>query len=201
MRSSRRQRADDPIRRARPAPIGRLALAQTNPLREGLQRRDGRSAIDNGSSLIPSFNHLIVTDFDAIEAYEAAIDRLSNQEDARMLESFRDDHRRHVERLSALVREAGYEPIQHADLHRFVTKGKVMIGGLMGDDAILRAMLSNESETNEAYDAAGLPREIAPEARLLLAHCLDDERRHREWLERRITLTPKGEPVFPPLAG
>lgn len=157
--------------------------------------------LDSGSPLLSSFNRLIVTDYDAIEAYEAAIERLGNVEDARMLESFRDDHRRHIERLAEIVRDAGFQPVQHADLHRFVTKGKVVIGGLMGDDAILRAMLSNESETNEAYERVGLPRDLESEARLVLAHCLDDERRHQEWLERRITMTPKAEPVFPPLTG
>ena len=120
---------------------------------------------------------------------------------AEYLQTFLDDHRRHIERLAELVRQAGNRPVDHADLRRILTKGKVVVGGLMGEEAVLRAMASNEEVTNEAYEKIGSPRDLPSETRLLLAHCLDDERRHREWLERRITMTPKGEPIFPPVTG
>jgi rubrerythrin len=157
--------------------------------------------LDSGSGLVLSLNHLIVTDYDAIEAYEAAIERVTGDEDRRTLRSFLADHQRHIEKLSELVRQEGDAPADHADLKRLLTKGKVVVGGLMGEEAVFRAMLSNEALTNDVYEHFGLPRELPSSTRLLLAHCLDDERRHREWLERRLTMTPKGEPVFPPLTG
>jgi len=147
--------------------------------------------------LIPSLNRLIVSDYDAIEAYEAAILRLSGDEEQRTLRQFVEDHQRHIDKLAALVRQGGGVPVAHADLHRIVAKGKVVIGGWMGDEAVLGAMYSNEQETNDAYAQASASRAFPPPLRLVLAHYLDDERRHREWLERRITMTPKGESVLP----
>ena len=35
-----------------------------------------------------------------------------------------------------------------------LTKGKVVIAGLMGDEAILQAMRTNEADTNTAYERA-----------------------------------------------
>jgi len=153
--------------------------------------------LSSESELVASLNRLIVTDYDAIEAYEAAIFRLSNGEDQATLRLFLEDHRRHIEKLTALVRQSGGFAVDHADLRRLVTKGKVVIGGFMGDDAVLGAMYSNENETNDAYSRASTSRAFAPPVRLALAHFLDDEVRHREWLERRITMTPKGETVLP----
>ncbi len=149
------------------------------------------------NELVSSLNRLIVTDFDAIEAYQAAIPRLSGSEDQRTLRSFVEDHRRHIEKLTSLVRQCGGLPAGHADLRRIVHKGKVVIGGFMGDDAVLGAMCSNEDEVNDVYARASTAGSLTPALRLMLAHYLDDERRHREWLERRITMTPKGEPIFP----
>ncbi|WP_394832903.1 PA2169 family four-helix-bundle protein [Pendulispora rubella] len=148
------------------------------------------------SELVVTLNRLIVADYDAIEAYEAAIPRLSVDEDQRTLRRFVEDHQRHIEKLAFFVRQNGGRPVDHADLRRIVAKGKVVIGGFMGDDAVLGAMCSNEQETNDVYARAGTGSYAQP-LRLLLARYLDDERQHREWLERRITMTPKGETILP----
>ncbi|WP_394826156.1 DUF2383 domain-containing protein [Pendulispora albinea] len=153
--------------------------------------------LSSEGEIVASLNRLIVTDYDAIEAYQAAISRISRGEDQATLRSFADDHRRHIAKLAELVRQSEGSPVDHADLRRLVTKGKVVIGGFMGDDAVLGAMYSNESETNEAYARASASRLFSRPVRLVLARFLDDEVRHREWLERRITMTPKGESVLP----
>ncbi|HWL88272.1 MAG TPA: hypothetical protein VNO21_20855 [Polyangiaceae bacterium] len=153
--------------------------------------------LSSESELVVSLNRLIVADYDAIEAYQVAIPRVSGSEDQRTLRLFVEDHRRHIDKLASLVWQGGGLPVGHADLRRIVAKGKVVIGGFMGDDAVLGAMCSNEELTNDAYARASTARGFGPSVRLLLARHLDDERRHREWLERRITMTPKGETVMP----
>lgn len=128
---------------------------------------------------------LIKLDFDAIEAYEAAIARLDDDEAKRMLSEFCGDHRRHTQNLGEHLREAGHTAPHGPDARRILTQGKVVIGGLVGDKAILRAMKSNEDETNSAYERAG--HEDLPQAihRTVLGN-LEDERRHRTWIERKL---------------
>lgn len=52
-----------------------------------------------------------------------------------------------------------------------LTKGKVVLGGPMGDKAVLQAMKTNEDDTNTAYERA-----------------LGDERRQRDWMVETIRL-------------
>lgn len=129
---------------------------------------------------------LIKLDFDAVEAYEAAIERLEDAESRRMLNEFCEDHRRHTRNLGEHLRNAGHTPPKGPDAKRILTQGKVVIAGLAGDKAILKAMKSNEDDTNAAYERAGnkdLPQEIH---RTVLGN-LEDERRHRAWIERKIS--------------
>ncbi len=143
-------------------------------------------------------NKLILSDYDAIEAYQAAIDRLTGLNDKRQLERFKDDHRRHIAELGELVRHMGSAPPGAPDLKRIVVKGKVLLGGLIGDEAILRAMKSNEDGTNDAYGDASAKSDAFPqEVRLAITRGLDDERRHREWIERRIGMSTP-DPVIDP---
>lgn len=129
---------------------------------------------------------LIQLDFDAVEAYQAAIDRLEDAECKQKLGDFMADHVRHTENLGTFLRESGREPPQKGDMKKMLTKGKVVIAGLMGDKAILMAMKTNEDDTNNAYDRA-VKNENAP-ARIkdVLRANLADERRHRAWIEERI---------------
>lgn len=131
-------------------------------------------------------NDLIVLDLDAIEAYEAAITRLGAASDRDQLTQFMEDHRRHVRDLSDIVRSFGAEPPREPDIKRILTMGKVVLAGLIDDEAILRAMKSNEDDTNQAYERAvaqsGVPERVLASLRTNLG----DERRHRAWIEKRI---------------
>ena len=48
----------------------------------------------------------------------------------------------------------GRTPPKEGDMKALLTKGKVVIAGLMGDEAILQAMRTNEADTNTAYERA-----------------------------------------------
>ncbi len=130
-------------------------------------------------------NELIELEFNVIEAYHAAIERLDEQNDKTKFRHFLADHQRHVSDLSTLVRNMGVEPKNKGDIKEVLTKGKVVLAGLVGDRAILAAMKSNEDNTNEAYEKdlshPGLPQDV----RTQLQKNLDDERRHRAWIEER----------------
>src|SRR3954463_5964361 len=92
--------------------------------------------------LVPLLNNLIEIDHDAIEAYQAAISRLSLASDQEQLRQFMEDHRRHVTDLSQLVRDLGAQPSSGGDLKQVLTKGKVVLGQITGDRGILEAMKS-----------------------------------------------------------
>lgn len=136
--------------------------------------------------VVAQLNDLIALDYDAIEAYEAALTRLSDQPSKQQLRQFLGDHQRHTVELAGFVAKYGFTPVTQADYKQILTKGKVVLAGLVGDKAILAAMKSNEDDTNTAYARAvakpGLPESI----RITLNRNLADERRHRAWIEQRL---------------
>jgi len=137
-------------------------------------------------TLSKQIHNLIALDFDAIEAYQAALERLDDNESKTRLAGFKADHERHTEALGAHLSAMGETPPTKGDLKSLLTKGKVVIAGLAGDKAILQAMKSNEEDTVGAYAEAtaqaGFPAALAQ----TLDENLADEKRHREWIERRI---------------
>lgn len=138
------------------------------------------------TTLCALFNDLIQLDFDAIEAYKAAIKRVNNIGDRTRLAGFLQDHQRHIQDLTPLVIELGGKPAEEGDMKQILTKGKVVIGGLLGDRMVLEAMKTNEADTNTAYERAVLRTDVPAHMRTVLARNLADERRHRDWIVQRL---------------
>lgn len=126
---------------------------------------------------------LVELDFDAVDAYEAAIARLDDVAYRAQLRQFCDDHRRHIAELNPIIQRLGGEPVLEGDIKRILTKGKVVIGGLLGDKAILGAMKTNEDDTNKAYERA-VQHSFDASVMTILQRNLADERRHRAWIEQ-----------------
>jgi uncharacterized protein (TIGR02284 family) len=130
---------------------------------------------------------LIELDYDAIDAYQASIDRLEDFMVQQQMRAFMADHERHVRDLTALVEAIGGDAPTKGDFKRVLTKGKVVIGQIVGDRGILLAMKSNEDDTNQAYEQAVRRHDLPAETRDLLQRNLADERRHRAWIEDRLS--------------
>jgi uncharacterized protein (TIGR02284 family) len=135
--------------------------------------------------LVKALNDLIESEYDSIEAHEAAIERVMESDQAQLLR-FRADHRRHVAELVEQVLALGGEPVDAGDLKRVVTKGKVVFGGFLGDQAVMMAMRSNEQGLLRAYQRASEVPRISTRLSGVLARATDDENRHLEFLEKRI---------------
>ena len=144
------------------------------------------TTIGNETNPIDLFNNLIQLDYDAIAAYEAAIDRLDNAEDKAKLTEFMADHQRHTQDLAGLVSSLGGTPSTEGDMKAMLTKGKVVLADLMGDKAILKAMKTNEDDTNTAYGRAAGRTDLPAGALPVIERNLEDESRHRAWIEQRI---------------
>jgi uncharacterized protein (TIGR02284 family) len=146
------------------------------------------SGINN--KVIRKLNDLIELDYDAIEAYEAAIRRLINPAYREQLGVYAQDHRRHTQKLSEMVSRLGGKPSKGPDLMRLLTKGKVLLAKLIGGDrAILTAMRINEEVTNRRYEIAIATDGMDAATLKVVQDNLADERRHRAWLMAEL----KGE--------
>jgi rubrerythrin len=131
--------------------------------------------------LLVKLGDVIELDFDAIAAYRAAVERLDDPLCKEALQQFMADHTRHVRTFSDVIRRAGGVPPRRADAREILVRGQVVIAGLAGDEAILRAMKDNEEHTNSLYEDVlreGYPEDVHG----LLHKALADERRHRDWI-------------------
>ena len=88
-----------------------------------------------------------------MDAYQAAIDRLENSGYRNALAEFKRDHLRHITELGDILSSMGRTPPKEGDMKALLTKGKVVIARLMGDEAILQVR-TNEADTNTAYERA-----------------------------------------------
>lgn len=143
------------------------------------------TTVGTESQLSDLVQDLVQLDKAAIEAYNAAIERLSSSEYKLKLTSFREDHVEHTRVLGSWLREHQQEPPASGGLKETLTTGKVALAGLAGDKQILQAMKTNEDDTNTAYERAVSHRE-ADGVRATFEKNLADERRHRSWMESVI---------------
>jgi uncharacterized protein (TIGR02284 family) len=137
-------------------------------------------------SAIELLKHLIELDYDAVEAYKVAVEKISEAVSQEALRAFQRDHERHIDDLGAIVTRLGEQAPDKGDAKRLLTQGKVHLGALMGDKAILQAMKTNEDDTNTAYERANARTDLPAGAADVIRRGLADERRHRAWIVNRI---------------
>lgn len=130
---------------------------------------------------------LIELDYDAIEAYETAINRLKNTGYKAQMQEFKADHERHVDELNEILSAHGEPEVEGPSAKQWLTKGKVVLSDLVGDDiTILKAMLTNEEDTTKAYERANSHEKKWDSTVDALSRGLDDERRHKKWIETTL---------------
>ncbi len=138
------------------------------------------------AEFLDALSDLIELDYDAVEAYDAAINRIVNRDYKNKLIEFKEDHQRHVEELSEILTHHGKQPPTGPSTKQWVTKGKVVMADLIGDETILRAINSNEVDTNTAYERIYHREDKHPDTEKILRRGLEDERRHKRWLEETL---------------
>ncbi|WP_404384720.1 DUF2383 domain-containing protein [Caenispirillum salinarum] len=144
------------------------------------------TTIGTESSLTKLVENLIHLEYDAIAAYEAAVDRIDDTAVKETMRGFLSDHQNHVRALGELSRELGDTPPTGGDAKQMLTKGKVVMADMAGDKAILQAMKTNEDDTNTAYERAAGHDDATPAAKTMFDGALADERRHKAWIEETI---------------
>lgn len=125
---------------------------------------------------------LIKLDFNAAAAYQSAIQRLKSPKAKAAMRAFKADHVRHTRALGSYLRAMGRQPPRRGDMKQLLTTGKVVVVGVMGDDAIIAAMRTNENDTVTAYDRAVKHPDCLEGALKILVAAQQDEHRHRDWM-------------------
>lgn len=141
------------------------------------------TAVGTQSKFEKALYELCELDYDAAEAYEAAINRLDKEEYKAQLRQFKQDHERHIVEISALLQKHNEKAPEGPTTKALLTQGKVVLAQIMGDANILKAMLSNEMDTNTAYERLTTHAEKWVDAEEILMRGLQDEKRHKQWLE------------------
>ena len=130
--------------------------------------------------------NLLSLEHDAIAAYDAAVERLGDESAKKRLTEFRTDHERHISELAPHLQGMGEKVPDGPGKKSVLTAGKVRLGALAGDQAILAAMGTNEIETEAAYRTAAERDDIDATLADKLRRARDDEARHRQWIQERI---------------
>jgi rubrerythrin len=140
----------------------------------------------SGPELIAELNDLLALDHDAIEAYSLAIGRVSRAEYREALAGFRGDHQRHVDQLSALIRERGGVPVQMPHIPTGFFKVAMQALGTLGDDrAVLLAWKTNEGQVRDKYRRYATSVHD-PATGAIVSRAADDEDRHYAWGEQTL---------------
>lgn len=135
---------------------------------------------------VDALYELCELDYDAVEAYQAAINRLDNNQYKNQLQQFKADHERHIREIKNLLKQHNAEFPEGPSSKQLLAQGKVVLANLFGDDAILKAMLSNEEDTNTAYERLNSRTDEWEDAKDILRRGLEDERRHKQWIEQTL---------------
>ena len=142
------------------------------------------TTVGTSNDLRTLLKNFIQLERDAIAAYDVTIDKLDNPAFKERIASFRADHERHLAELTDLAVAHDAPVPAEGDAKEMLTTGKVKIADLVaGDGAILQAMSSNESDTVTAYERGAGSDAVPEAARSVFVRALEDERRHKAWME------------------
>ena len=135
--------------------------------------------------IIEELSELIRYDYDAIGAYNSAIDDIKQLAAREPLKEFRGDHERHVLELSAIVRGLGGNPPEKPDFKGVLRKTMTKVAGLGGTELTLKAMKSNEQVLNKTY-AHHLSLDFPDDVKQVIRGNYGDEQRHLAWVEQAL---------------
>ena len=135
--------------------------------------------------IIEELNEVLQIDIDAVGAYQAAVSSIGEPGIKQQILAFQGDHQRHITDLTSIIQRLGGKPETKPDLQGAARKGFTRVAGLIGTEAVLRAMLSNEKLTNNVYAkhvAKAFPQDILD----VLRANYGDEQRHYAWIETAL---------------
>lgn len=138
------------------------------------------------NEVISGLKNLLQLDYDAVQAYDKVILRIDDPQIRGQITSFRDDHRRHVSDLDAMIIEMGgkrWEPSR--DLQGVVLESMAALRSITGTVGALKANEMAEKHTNTRYAEAS-KRDFPPNVLALITRNYEDERRHLAYIQKTL---------------
>lgn len=129
-----------------------------------------------------ALKELLELEYDALEAYKEAISRLKDTHTKDIVLGFQQDHEKHIKELSDYLLKTNDEIPKGPCAKQWLTKGKVVLANIMGDQGIITAMISNEDDTNTAYENLINHAHKDPGIEDFLNKAYEDEQRHKQGL-------------------
>ena len=140
----------------------------------------------NKEDVVDKLGELVQLDYDAVHAYEQAINNTEHPTIRDNLVQFRHDHEKHIAVLSTAISMLGGTPPKLSrDIKGFFIEGFTSIRSLSGTEGVLKAMAANEKLTNHVYSEAfdlHLPANIHS----IVERNYRDEQRHLRYIEEAI---------------
>jgi rubrerythrin len=135
---------------------------------------------------IQDLKGLVCLDYAAVEAYEAAIEKLKNEKYKNTLEKFKYNHETHIRNISLFLKEKGYNCPTGPGVKLLLSQGKVILATFAGDVAILKALRRNEVTTSDAYESINTYDGIPSNLKKVLLDGYEDEKDHLFWIEEEL---------------
>ena len=138
--------------------------------------------------IIDKLSSLMKLDIDAVKAYEKALDKISEKDVHDEIGKYRDDHVRHIDTISGIIRELGGTPPERTtDIRGVFLTGTSMLMGITGTEGALKALETGEKLTNKSYEDATdqpFPKEILNTLELHFR----DEQRHLRFITHALDI-------------
>jgi len=128
---------------------------------------------------------LMQIDYDAVRAYEQALEHVDDVELHGQLERIRAEHQRHLTEMAALLRQLGHEPREiRRDATGMLLEGMTLLRSVTGTLGALGALRTDEKHLCDRYQEA---LDKAPDSVLaLVSRQWHDECRHLAIIDRNI---------------
>ncbi|MFW5739493.1 MAG: hypothetical protein ACOC1F_03915 [Myxococcota bacterium] len=141
--------------------------------------------IGSETNVRDTLKNLASLEYDVAAAYRSAANRVDpTVGNATVLELIH-VHEKRAQTLAPLIRGLGERPPRAGDWRQLKTQGRVVAGGLLGQNALFAALVENERDVHEAYERAAKRHDVAGEIADLLYRFRDDTRRHHAQVTRR----------------
>lgn len=135
------------------------------------------------SEVLDGLNDLLQLDHDAVGAYEVAIGKLQDTDQASQIRGFKVDHERHIRDLNAQIAALGGTPKDKPHVTGPFKQALQSLGAIGGDKGVLMAFRTNELQVRTKYDSYASKAMLWPnEVKRLIDQNALDEERHYQWV-------------------
>ncbi|NUQ19750.1 MAG: DUF2383 domain-containing protein, partial [Gemmatimonadaceae bacterium] len=138
------------------------------------------------AQVIADLNDLRQLDHDSVEAYTVAIDRVRDARYRETLVQYRNDHKRHIEELGALVRARGGLPVELPHPTGALKLLVQALGSAGSDATLLLAFKAVEGQARDKYRRFAAETSYPEDVTSVIARAAEDETRHYAWVEQTL---------------